>query len=738
MTRPRWKHRLKRAARALALLAGLGLLVGTATFTIAWYASPFPIERLEKWPKSPVVSDRTGRTLLATVASDGQWRLPVRLEDFPPRLIQATIAVEDERFGSHAGVDFLAIGRALAQNVAAGRTVSGASTLTMQVCRMLDNQPRTIGAKLTESFRALQLERLRTKRQILETYLNVAPYGGNLRGAATAAQAYFGKRVCDLSLGEAALLAGIPQSPARLRPDRHPAAARARRETVLRRMAELGLITELERQTAAGEPIAIRGPGLQPFNTPRNPMRLAPHAAQWALQLRPAGGQITIESVLQTEVERLVALYAHGHESSGQPTSAFAQAALPLGTDIAVVIIDIPTGDILALVGSADFRDPAHGQVNGALARRSPGSALKPFVYAAAFDAARLSPESIVYDLPIQRGGWSPDNFDRTFAGEIPAAEALRRSLNVPAIQVAEGTGIGRCVGLMEAAGIRFPPNVIPRGGLAAVVGSLEVRLLDLTNAYATLGRGGVYRPPHLFLDEPPDGASEVAAGLRAGRMVLDQNICAAIDEILSCRAREPNFGDAGQSSSDSEGLAGSPTSAADQPWFMWKTGTSSGRRDAWAVGHNRQIAVGVWVGRFSGVGSDAFTGRELAEPLLAAIFSSPVAAGSRTGQSDPPAPQPILVRNPLAPPIELNPALRITSPTNGAAFVAVDGETILHPRANRPGRLSWFLNGRLLPANPDRLRLSPGNYELRCVGSPNEQSAVRFVIVGCVPGTPR
>lgn len=668
----------RRLLLGLAVLAVVLPLLCISVFAIASWLLPFPIQRLDRWPVSPRVTDRTGREILAITGHDEQWRFPVPLEQISPWLIQATIAVEDERFYSHRGVDPLALGRASWQNLSSARIVSGASTLTMQVCRMMDNRPRTWTAKLAEAFRSVQLERIRDKRWILETYLNVAPYGRNLRGVQAAAWTWFGKPAAELSLGEAALLAGLPQSPSRYRPDRFPDRAVARRQTVLRRMLELGMIDETQRQRAGEEPVAI------PYR--RKPVE-ATQAGWLALRNRPAGGQTTIDPHIQADVERLIAVHLHD---------------LPEHADVAVVVIDIASGQILSLVGSArPADDPIAGQVNGAIARRSPGSALKPFIYATAFAAGRLAPESVVYDLPIDRDGWSPANFDRTFRGELTAGEALRRSLNVPAILIAEGTGMAQCIGLTEAAGVNLPRSALARSGLSIVVGGTEVRLLDLTNAYATLGRGGTWQAPCLFLDDPIQRHT-----------VLQANICAALDDILSTSQRRP---------SGMEQLA-----PQDVPWFMWKTGTSSGRRDAWAVGHNHRVAIGVWVGRFSGLGDAALTGARAAEPLLARLFDLP---DLRTTSCPPPALN-WTANQPLPPPPERSSALRIISPHSGSTFVAMAGQAVVRPRLNRQAEVTWFLNGlRLENGAAPRLALAPGRYELRCVDAAGAASAVKFQV---------
>ncbi len=643
---------------------------------------PFPLQRLDAWPASPQVTDRNGRVLLQRVSDDQQWRLPVPLAKISPWLIQATLAVEDHRFYSHGGVDPWAVVRAAGQDLRSFRTVSGASTLTMQLCRMMDDRPRTWRAKIVESFRALQLERLKSKDQILELYLNVAPYGRNLRGAEAAAQAYFGKSAADLSLGEAALLAGLPQSPARYRPDRYAQAARTRRTVVLACMAELGMITPAQQACAAAEPVALAPP------PHRN---LGYHAAFLALARRSAGGRTTLDSGTQADVQRATREYL-----------ADAGAHWPAGADVSVVVIDLAGGDIVAMIGSANAAEPVSGQVCGATAWRSPGSALKPFIYAAAFESRRLRADSTVYDLPIERASWSAENFDHTFSGQISVADALRRSLNVPAILVAEGVGLRQAVGTMQSCGVRFARDARQRGGLALAVGTVEVRLLDLTAAYATIGRGGVYRQPRLMMDE-------ISPPLR----VLDWATCAALDDILSSRHRRPH------------GMEDRPASTV--PWFMWKTGTSSHRRDAWALGHNGRFAVGVWAGRFGGSHNDLLLGAQTAEPLLARLFDLP----SLRAKADPAPPPTWQVLCPLPEPRELAGPLRILSPSDGTCFQALGPTAVVRPAVNRAaGNLAWFLNGAALDSRQAaRLTLTPGAYELRCADAGGEASAIRFSV---------
>ena len=375
-------------------------------------------------------------------------------------------------------------------------------------------------------------------------------------------------------------------------------------------------------------------------------------------------------------------------------------ATLPPGCDVAVVVIDVKAAEIVALVGSADFLDPADGQVNGAVAPRSPGSALKPFLYAAAFDTGRLAPDTVIPDREVAWGAYRPRNFDGEFRGAVPAAEALRRSLNIPAILVAEAVGLRRCLNVLKAAGISLPGDAAARGGLAVATGALEVRLLDLANAYATLARGGIFRPARLFPDEAAEESRAVSA-----------EAAATVSAILSVRERVP------------ASLADRPADSI--PWFAWKTGTSSGRRDALAAGHNGRYAVAVWAGRFPGQGDFALTGAAAAEPLLARLFLDPTLAATE----DPPPPLALPVRRPFFVEEEAaGPA--ILSPAPDTVYAALSGAATVTVDVRPATGLALFLNGALLdPPAPATLSVRPGVHELRAVDVAGRAAAVTFTV---------
>ena len=602
-----------------------------------------------------------------------QWRLPVPLAQISPWLIKATLALEDERFELHPGVDPIAVLRASGSNLAAGKVVSGASTLDMQVCRMLTGGRRNFSNKLREAAGAFRLNAIKSKAEILAIYLNMAPYGGNLRGVEAASRSYFGKKAAELSLAEAALLAGLPQSPERLRPDRCLSAALERREKAFSRMVELEMITPEMAEDARLETLSIKGGAPVPPKVP--------HFALDALARRPSGGHTLLDLTLQREVERL--LQAHLHR-------------LVDGTEIAAVIIEIDDGAVVAMAGSTDFRDPVDGQVNGSLATRSPGSTLKPLVYAAAIEQGRIAHDTILKDLPSTFSGWAPRNYDRTFSGDVTVEEALRRSLNIPAVFLAREIGLPRSLGVMEACGVKLPADAAARGGLSLVLGGVETNLLSLTNAYATIGRGGVRMKPRFFADESKESFR-----------VLQVLTCSWIDRMLSSRRHPP-----------------SGRSSREISWFMRKTGTSAGKRDAWTLGHNGRYAVGVWVGRFSGMGDEAFVGSVAAEPLLADLFDLSLVRVD----AEPVLPEPLVVRRPIEPPQKISEKLAILFPEDGATYQATADHVVLQPRATVKGDLQWFLNDRLLDEDAvSRLELVKGAHVLSCLPASGDGATIRF-----------
>jgi penicillin-binding protein 1C len=561
--------RVQRATGVVLAVAVLPLLLFGGLSVLF----PLPVDQLHP-SSSTVVQAEDGTLLRAFLADDEMWRLRVEEDAIAPVMKQAVVGYEDQRFYHHPGIDPIAIGRAVVANVRAGRVVQGGSTITMQVARMMEPKARTVPNKVIEAFRALQLEWRYSKAEILEHYFNLAPYGGNLVGVEAAARLYFDKPAASLSLGEAALLAAIPNDPNANRPDEHVTAARAARDKVLRLLHERGVITGEDRRQARAEPLPQRRYAL-PFDAPH----LADHlAARYAHADRL---ETTVDARLQRMAARMLAAHVQGWRSQGI-------------TNGAVVVIENATMAVRALVGSADFFDMRNeGQVNGALAPRSPGSALKPFVYAKALDQGLVGSHTLLQDIPVDYNGYAPENYDRTYSGVVPVREALARSLNVPAVNLSADLGPDAMYHFFRRGGLRTLNEPAHHYGLSLILGGGEVTLLDLTTLYATLANGGTYRPYRLLADDPEgqpirllsDGASYI------------------VTEMLS-DLRRPDLPAVWEWS-------------RDQPTVAWKTGTSYGHRDAWSIGVTPRYTVGVWVGNMDAAGASALVGAEVAAPLL-------------------------------------------------------------------------------------------------------------------------
>ena len=744
----RWLVRLAKRLVLLALLGWLAVVILKPLF-------PFPREALRRPPASVLVTDREGGPLRHYVASDEQWFVPRKLDAYSPWLIKATIASEDRRFREHGGVDAIGVCRAIVQNIQRREIYSGASTITMQTVRLLGLRPgRTLVGKAIEAFRAVQLEEILTKDEILTWYLDLAPYGGNVRGAEAAAWRYFGKPASELSIAEAATIAGLPQSPARYRPDRHPEMARGRRDCVLWRMHECGVITLAQYREALREPLEVCD-RFAPF--------AAPHFAD-AVHFRRSGRskiRTTISAATQHVAETVLRETASRLRGDGVFNGS-------------VVIVENRTGAILAMVGNVNFFDrDHHGQVNGATARRSPGSALKPFTYALAFEQGIIAPDTVLFDVPSRFTHYRPDNFDRSFLGPIPASRALAASRNVPAVELARRVGIERLHLHMRRLGLRTLTRPASHYGLSLTMGGAEVRLVDLTAAYATFARGGAYLRPRWTVDE----------AVASPQSVLSAEAAWLVTDCLSRR----------------EALADlCPGPAESWPRLALKTGTSQGRRDAWCVGYDPKYTVGVWLGNFDGRRSDVLVGRKVAAPAVVRIFellyqgrprvkwfARPVGIGSRRVCALTGLPAgPHCTHSRMAdyiPALDRQPRCRVCRrvrrgsvarsepqwPASVAAWLRANGrETfssirestrprILSPAdgqqfillADRPASqqrvplraavgggaetVFWFLDDELLasgaPDQPVHWELAAGSHTLRCVDSRGRWSSVRF-----------
>ncbi|MCX7888525.1 MAG: penicillin-binding protein 1C [Rhodobacteraceae bacterium] len=551
-------------------------LVPAALFLAAWGrdAVGLWIDRTVLPPlvvaTSTEVRGRDGTLLRAFTVDDGRWRMAPGAVD--PLYLQMLVAYEDRRFWTHGGVDGLALLRALGQAVLNGRVVSGGSTLTMQVARLLeDSGTGRITGKLRQIRVALALERRLDKGQILDLYLRLAPFGGNLEGVRAASLAYLGKEPRRLTPAEAALLVAIPQAPERRRPDRFPDAARAARGRVLERMIGAGVI--------GGEPAAAALTEAVPDRR-RDFPALAPHLAGRLVAADPVAGihDTTIDPALQASMQALAARAVEGH---GDMLSA------------AILVADHRTGEVLASVGAARWTDePRSGYVDMTLAPRSPGSTLKPFVYGLAFDEGLAAPATLIEDRPVAFGTYAPQNFDRSFHGTVTVREALELSLNVPVVQLTSALGPARLMTALSRAGVH---PVLPDGdapGLAVALGGLGVTLFDLVQAYAALARLGEPVALHVVPDQAQPGARQRLFSPEAAWMVADI-------------------------------LAGMPPPPDAPPGRLaYKTGTSYGHRDAWAIGFDGAHVVGVWMGRADGSPVPGAFGADLAAPVLFEAFA--------------------------------------------------------------------------------------------------------------------
>jgi penicillin-binding protein 1C len=591
----------------------------------AWLHSLGPVPFGEELEFSAQVLDRDDRLLRPYATSEGRWRLPVAIGAVDLRYLDALIAYEDRRFRSHFGIDPLALARAAWQFARNGRIVSGGSTLTMQVARLLEPRTeRTLGAKLRQVVRAVQLERTLTKDAILQLYINLAPFGGNLEGVRAAALAYFGKEPRKLSVSERALLVALPQSPEARRPDRSVINARHARDRVLERIVAAGLVPSDEAEKAKGETVS----------SARRPMpALAPHAADAATAAAPNRKlhHLTIDASLQAGLEELAR-----------------ERARAFGPDVslAIIVAENATGHVLARVASADYSDNSRaGQVDMTQAVRSPGSALKPFIYGMGFEDGLIHPETMIEDRPFRYGAYAPENFDLTFQGTVTVRQALQLSLNVPAVAVLDAVNASRFTTRLVQAGapLTLPPGEIP--GLAMGLGGVGVRLADLTMLYVGLARGGSTIP----LVERRDSAAQTMPG-----RLLDEAAAWQVGNVL---------------------LGTPPPENATRGRIAFKTGTSYGYRDAWSVGFDGKHTIGVWVGRPDGAPVPGILGRTTAAPILFDAFA-------RLGKLPaplPPAPNGTLIAPTakLPPPLQQfrqgavrnrsQTALRILFPPNGA-----------------------------------------------------------------------
>ena len=547
-----------------AVAASLLLLcVGVWLADRVW---PLPLPRDDL---ARVVLAEDGTPLWRFADADGVWRYPVHAGEVSAYYLDALLTYEDRWFFQHPGINPLALARATWQNLSGGRVMSGGSTLSMQVARLLDPHERTVTGKLKQVWRTAQLEWHLSKDEILTLYLNRAPFGGTLQGVAAASWAYLGKSPQSLTHSEAALLAVLPQAPSRLRPDRHPARAQVARDKVLRRLAEYQVWPQHAVNEALEEPLLL-APRLEPSLAPLLARRLnRPHS--------PPLIRTTIDAALQRRLEDLLLGW---------------RARLPDHTSAAIVVVETENMAVRAYLGSVDINDARRfGHVDMIHALRSPGSTLKPFLYGMAMDAGLIHSESLLQDVPRRYGDYRPGNFSLGFSGPVSASSALALSLNLPAVQLLEAYGPKRFAAQMRNGGVplTLPPMAEPN--LALILGGAGSRLEDLVSAYSALAREG--KSANLRL-QPSDGLRE--------RRLLSPGSAWIIRRILSGQARPDR----------------DPTAELVQrPQLAWKTGTSYGFRDALSIGVGPRYVIGVWIGRPDGTPVPGQFGLASAAPLM-------------------------------------------------------------------------------------------------------------------------
>jgi penicillin-binding protein 1C len=644
------------------MMRRLALVVFALCLTL--FAGAYSRDRFDQWvdvtdlpalvlQTGVQVLDRDGKLLRAYTVAEGRWRLHVAYAEVDPAYIAALIAYEDKRFWTHSGVDPKSLTRAFWQALRFGRVVSGGSTLTMQVARLLERSGTgAIEGKLRQIRLAMALEKRLSKEEILEIYLNLAPFGGNVEGVRAASLAYLGKEPRRLTPSEAALLVAIPQSPERRRPDRHPQAAEAARNRVIARQLRDGLIDSDQATAARSERVP----------TARRPFpAFAPHLADRALADAPerATHHLTLDITLQSSLEALAreTLYGQGER-----------------VQIAIVLADHQTGEILASVGSAAFEaDRRQGFVDMTQALRSPGSTLKPLVYALAFDQGMAHPETLIEDRPVNFNGYQPQNFDKTYHGTLRLREALQMSLNIPVVQLTDALGPTRLLLALDQSSVGYAIPGSGKPGLAVALGGLGVTLQDMVQLYAMLARGGVVLPLHWRLDDE----------MIEGQRVLSASSAWQVGDILA-------------------GLRAPPGSPENR--LAYKTGTSYGHRDAWAIGFDGRYVVGIWMGRPDGTPVPGAFGADLAAPVLFQAF----ARISPQLVPQPPAPKETL----LAANSELPLPLQRFRPRGAAFEEATGGPKFDFPPAGAEVEL---LNGGLL------IRLSGGTapFTLMANGAP-------------------
>ncbi|MCL2009900.1 MAG: penicillin-binding protein 1C, partial [Synergistaceae bacterium] len=598
------KPKRKLFAAALAVVVVVYVIIYAATYA----AFPQPLSAVENWAVSPALYDAKGRLFHVRLSADSEWSLPVTLSEMGRWLPIVATGVEDRRFYSHPGVDFLALCRATWQNAVSLRVVSGASTITSQVIRLSisnsEHRRRNLLTKTREFALALKLERVMSKDDILETYLNRAPFGGNIRGVQAAAMIYFGKPAAKLSPGEACLLIGMLKSPSYYRPDRRPEAARRRRDFIIRLLGKRSVFTREEAESALLEELPSRWqpPPMRAFHfaeavfSGESPEGIASFSGESLFAGFAGRFDTTLDLEIQTKLEAIM---------------RGAVAPLPDAVTAAAGVVDNKSGALVAWVGNARFpgapgpvKEYRSAWVDCGRALRSPGSALKPFAYLAAFDKGFLTPGSLLADSPLAFSGRAPRNFDLTYRGAVSARVALSDSLNAPAVRVLRMTGPESVLDTLRAFGFESLNEHASYYGDSLILGGCEVSVMQMLTAYSALANGGVYRRVALLKKDPRRNEGTRLASEAAAWMVSD---------ILDSRSRLSAF---------ARETLGNRAAGGGGAWRVaFKTGTSYGLRDAWTAAWTPDLTVVVWVGDPAGTTWPGLVGAQVAAPVAVAVL---------------------------------------------------------------------------------------------------------------------
>jgi len=698
--RRRW---IQRGMRLLILALGAPL-IAAAAFNAAVAFWPYPPELDVPLRASTFVLDRDGQPLAALVAMDDQWRMPLTEDRISPHLLAAIVAVEDARFFQHDGVNWRAVAAAAWQNIRAMSIRRGASTITMQVHQLRRPARRSLAYKVEQAIRAVQIERRHGKREILVEYLNRAPMGGNLVGVGAASWRYFNRDCRDLTVAQAALLAGLPKNPNAYRPDRFPERARARRDFVLGRMLALGYITAEQHQVAMAEPVDAAWYALP--HVREAPELHADGALPALLDLAERFPGQTIRTTLDTALQRQAVALALSHLHSLRPSGVDA---------LALVVLDTSTGQCLATVSISSRAS----RLDLSRRARSTGSVLKPFIYAAAFDAGIATPATILLDSPTAWPGYVPANFDHSFRGSISAAAALAESRNIPALLLLSQVGVDRSAAVMGQLGLARVARSPDRYGLSLAIGGAEASVMEVASAYAALMRiaAGVPWPPPRDPMIPPSTQSPPPVAVGPSPLLGR----AAAQAMAAIRQRQRTW-------------AMCPEAAALD--VAWKTGTSSGFRDAWCAAVDEHYTVVVWLGNPAGEGARELVGQDAAAPLALRL----IAALPRQSLGRPTAKASVPPVSERAQPLRLSrPSLALLFPTDGLEIIreehlsAEQQQLALKASSPQQTLLYWFVDGTALGAWPsDQTVLwtpTPGSHVVRVCDSAGRWASARIKV---------